>query len=310
MILTVTLNPCIDRTLSVDALNVGGHNVVQRVQNVVAGKGIDVNVVLHNLGIDTRAAGFDFIRNGHQVSDFLSSMNIPFYGVDVDAELRVNTKVFDENACCMTELNCKGPQMTMLEENAFMEVFEKALERVDVLVADGSVPPGIGTDIYARMINIAKKKNVYSVLDASGELLEKGLSARPDMVKPNRTELEQLLRRSLNSIDECIDGCHELMKLGAGAVCLSLGSDGCILADSEGAWFSEGLDIEVRGFQGAGDSVVAGICIAVEKGLGGMEQLRSGVACAHGSLIREGTDMCTRESYDEMLALIPVRKIY
>ena len=73
--------------------------------------------------------------------------------------------------------------------------------------------------------------------------------------------------------------------------------------------YPEGLDIEVRGFQGAGDSVVAGICIAVEKGLDGMEQLRSGVAAAHGSLVLEGTHLCTRENYDEMLSKVPVRKI-
>lgn len=309
MILTVTLNPCIDRTLLIDGLKVGGHNAVRKVQNVVAGKGIDVNVALHNLGADTCSVGFDFCHSGHQVPDFLSSLDIPFYGVEVDAELRVNTKVFDADECCMTELNCKGPDMSEYEENALMAVFDKALDGVDVLVVDGSVPPGISKDIYARMISEAKRREIFTVLDATGELFEKGLKAKPDMVKPNRGELEELLGRALHGMDECIKACHELMDMGAGAVCLSLGGDGCMLVNSEGAWFSEGLEVEVKGFQGAGDSVVAGICIAVEKGLDSMEQLRSGVACAHGSLILEGTNMCTRDSYYEMLEKIPVRKI-
>lgn len=308
MVLAVTLNPCIDRTLFIDGLQVGGHNVVKQVQNDVAGKGIDVNVVLSNLGIPSRAVGYEFTRTGKQVSSFLASINVPFYGVDVDAELRVNTKVFDCEACSMTELNCKGPQMSENDETALMRVFENALDGVDVLVVDGSVPPGISKDIYARMIAAAKQKGIYTVLDATGPLLESGLKAAPDMVKPNRGELELLLGRKLGDTADCFKACHELMEMGAGAVCLSLGGDGCMLVNSEGAWFSEGLDIEVRGFQGAGDSVVAGICIAVEKGLDGMEQLRSGVAAAHGSLVLEGTHLCTRENYDEMLSRVPVRE--
>ena len=309
MVLTVTLNPCIDRTLYLDTLKVGGHNRASRMRNDVSGKGINVSVALRNLGIETRAAGFEFTRTGTPVKNLLDSMGIPFDYVTVDGELRVNTKVFDCSAMEMTEINCSGPLLGAEDEQALMECFEKALDGTDILVVDGSIPPGISKDVYANMVSLARARGIFTICDAAGELMSRALSARPDMVKPNIGELEDLLGRKINGLDQSAAACRELMGMGAGAVCLSLGGDGCMLVNSEGAWFSEGLDIEVKSFQGAGDSVVAGICSCIEKGLGGEEQLRYGVAAAHGTLLLEGTLMCTAESFMRLLPQIPVRRI-
>ena len=309
MICAVTLNPCIDRTVFLPSLIVGGHNVASRVQNDVSGKGINVNVVLSNLGIETKAVGFEFRRSGTPVKNFLDSLSIPSDMVSVDAELRVNTKLFDSSAMEMTEINCKGPHIDEDSVAELMCAFERSLDGTDIIVVDGSVPPGVPTDIYKAMTELAHARGIKVVLDATGTLLEKGLEANPDIVKPNSGELELLIGRKLNGLDECVAACRELLSRGVGAVCLSLGGDGALYITEDNAWYSKGLDIEVKSFQGAGDSLVAGICLGLMAGHNPEMLLRSGMAAAHGSLLRDGTLLCLREDYEKFFEIMPVEMI-
>lgn len=309
MISAVTLNPCIDRTVFLPSLIVGGHNVASRVQNDVSGKGINVNVVLSNLGVETKAVGFEFRRSGTPVKDFLDSLSIPSDMVSVDAELRVNTKLFDSGAMEMTEINCKGPHIGEDAVEELMRVFERNLDGTDIIVVDGSVPPGVPIDIYKTMTELAHAKGIKVVLDATGGLLAKGLEARPDIVKPNIGELELLIGRKLNGIDEWVAACNDLTAQGVGAVCLSLGGDGALYVTGDKAWYSKGLDIKVRSFQGAGDSLVAGICLGIMAGYGPEMLLRSAMAAAHGSLLRDGTLLCLREDYEKFFKIMPVEMI-
>ena len=309
MISAVTLNPCIDRTVFLPSLIVGGHNVASRVQNDVSGKGINVNVVLSNLGVETKAVGFEFRRSGTPVKAFLDSLSIPSDMVSVDAELRVNTKLFDSGAMEMTEINCKGPHIGKDAVEELMRVFERNLDGTDIIVIDGSVPPGVPIDIYKTMTELAHAKGIKVVLDATGDLLAKGLEARPDIVKPNVGELELLIGRKLSGIGEWVAACNDLTAQGVGAVCLSLGGDGALYVTGDKAWYSKGLDIEVRSFQGAGDSLVAGICLGIMAGYEPETLLRSAMAAAHGSLLRDGTLLCLREDYDKFFEIMPVEMI-
>ena len=309
MISAVTLNPCIDMTLILDKLIVGDHNVVARHRSDVSGKGINVNVVLNNLGIETKAVGFEFTQSGTPIGDFLNSIHVPFESVSLDARLRTNTKVFDESTEAMTEINCKGPQLSEECVPALMAVFERSLNDTDILVVDGSVPPGIPADIYRRMIECARARGIRTVLDATGPLLEEGLKACPDVIKPNRLELEILLDRKIETMDEALEACRQLVAQGIGAVCLTLGEKGAVLVSKDGAWYSESMKIPVKSLQGAGDSLVAGLCKAMAEGASWEDMLRSGVTASLGSLLREGTLLCTREDYDRLYPQVPVRKL-
>ena len=209
----------------------------------------------------------------------------------------------------MTEINCEGPQLDPDAVLAFLDLYEKELASTDVLVVTGSIPPGVSPKIYATMIQRAKASGIPTVLDASGALLEEGIAAGPTILKPNKLELETLIGHPVKTLDESIDACQKLLNCGISIICLSMGREGALLVQDCGVWFSEGLDIRVRSFQGAGDSMVAGLCMALQSHLSGDEMLRSGVAAAHGSLIREGTLLCTRASYDYFLPLIPVHRL-
>lgn len=309
MILVVTLNPCIDRTLTLEKLIPGGHNSVEEVREDVSGKGINVNVVLQHLGVPSKAVGFEFTRRGRPVQEFLASLGIPFVSVSLNHDLRVNTKVFDRTAMQMTEINCRGPQLTEQDAEAVMELFAQELNGADMLVVDGSVPPGIPTDIYARMITLAKDRGIASVLDTSGSLLREGLKAGPTLVKPNLLELGEYTGHPLKNREEILQACRDMIARGVHGVCVSMGGDGALYVEENGAWYSPGLDIRVLGFQGAGDSMVAGMCAAWLDSADGSELLRSAVAAAHGSLLREGTLLCTKEQYEDLLKKIPVERI-
>lgn len=309
MISAVTLNPCIDMTLILDKLYVGDHNVVARHRSDVSGKGINVNVVLNNLGADTKAVGFEFTRSGTPIGDFLADIGVPFEGMSLDHALRTNTKVFDSSTEQMTEINCKGPLLDPACVPELMRVFENSLEGTDILVVDGSVPPGIPDDIYLRMIETAKSRGIRTVLDATGPLLTLGIKACPDVIKPNKLELELLLDTTIGSMEQALDACRRLVAKGVGAVCLTLGEKGALLVNARGAWYSESLKVPVKSLQGAGDSLVAGLCMAMMENADPADMLRAGVTCALGSLLREGTLLCTREDYDRLYPLVPVKCI-
>jgi len=305
----ITLNPCTDRTLQIDTLTPGGHHVVRSVIDNVAGKGIDVNVVLRHLNVPTLAVGFSFEGSAGVLEQFMREEDIPFLFQSAPGSQRINTKVFETANMQMTEFNCKGPLLNDKNEQELMLLMDKALDETAILVACGSVPPGISPDIYRKMIESAHARGIPAVLDATGPLFDEGIKACPEVIKPNIGELELFLGKKLDSREEIIEACRQIIRQGVGAVCLTLGKDGALMVTASQCFFSPGLKIDVRGVQGAGDSVVAGICAAMLRTDDPAEWLRSGVAAAHGSLIREGTLLCELAPYTDFLARIPVTAI-
>ncbi|MEG0742614.1 MAG: 1-phosphofructokinase family hexose kinase [Clostridia bacterium] len=307
MILAVSLNPCIDRTVTVENLSVGGHNEAVSSRCDVSGKGINVNVVLRQLSVPTACLGFEF--DGAVVGDFLAKREIPFWSVHVPADIRVNLKVTDSARHVMTEINERGAGVPAQAVRAVLERLKELLKQTALLVVDGSVPPGVPSTIYADMIRMAKQAGVRTLLDASGALLREGVKAAPWLVKPNLFELETLFGDPITSREQVISLCRRLIEEGVEMVCLSMGKDGALLVTKDEVWHSPGLSIPVRGVQGAGDSMVAGLCMAMQAGLSTKEHLRYAMSCAHGSLLHEGTLLCTQGDFEAMLAQMPVTRL-
>ncbi len=308
MITTVTLNPCMDRTIELKDLTLGEYNLVDAVRSDVSGKGINVSVVLHNLGTPTEALFFDFARGGEPIKDFLNQQGIPFTAIPADGELRVNLKLTDTRQGTLTEINEKGTRIGEQALNAMFRALLDLLPETDILVVSGSVPPGVPQDIYAAMTRMARDAGADTVVDASGSLFREGIAAHPWLVKPNRFELETYCGRKAGDYKQAIEMAKGLLEDGAENVCLSLGGDGAALLTGEGIWYSPGTEITPQGFQGAGDSLVAGLCTAKQRGLPPEEQLRYAVAAAQASLILRGTQLCRKEGFREMLQKIPVEK--
>lgn len=309
MIVTVTLNPCVDRTVQVKGFVPGGTNHVTASRCDVSGKGINVSIALRNLGEQTLCLGFHYRESGDLLPETLRRLGIGSDFVPVDGALRTNIKIFDQKTREMSELNETGTRVGPGALRALEETLERRLPQAGLLILDGSAPPGVPADFYRTLAELAARHGVRTVIDAYGGLLLEGIKARPCLIKPNRDELEEAFGEKIVSKEDAVRVARRVIAQGVGMVCVSLGKEGALLVTADEAYYSPGADVPVRGVQGAGDSLVAGMSYAIVRSMPLSEILRHGVAVAHGSLIREGTQMCSREGFLEMLPLIHAEKL-
>ena len=190
-VLTMTLNPCIDRTEYYDSFQVGATNIVKKAMEEAAGKGINVAVGLSHLNVPVKAMGFAYKEDKDKLYEKLDAEQIQHSFVEVAGRLRVNRKLFDESKSVMTECNEKGMPVTAEDIEALLRILCEELEDTSILVLSGSVPPGVDKDIYARMTTMANEAGVKVVLDASLELLLEGIKAKPYLIKPNKEEFQR-----------------------------------------------------------------------------------------------------------------------
>lgn len=309
MVITVTLNPCVDRTVEIEEFRYGGTNKVLMTRNDISGKGINVNLVLQHLGIENMATGFDYQEDSKKLTGFFDRLGCKYMLEPVSGSLRVNIKIFDCSTSTMSEFNEKGSPVTTENVECYLKMLFGLLEGASVIVVDGSVPPGVPDDIYRRIIDEAGRRGVKTILDASGELLKKGIKAKPFLIKPNQDELGATYGITVGGIDDIIHVARKVIQDGVTYVCVSRGSEGAVLVSEDHIYVAEPIAVDIRGVQGAGDSMVAGFCYAIEKGMGEKELLRHAVACATGSLLHPGTQLCKKEDMETMLSRVRISEI-
>ena len=307
-VVTVTANPCIDRTVWVDEFEKGGTNRATKVSESINGKGINTSVAIKNLGYDTLAVVVEY-TDGESVSKYLSSVGIDNAYVCTEGKLRVNTKIFDRANADITEINCKGNPVNIEVAEQLEKKVLSVLAENDVLIVSGSVPPGIDTDFYRRLVVGARALGAYVILDADGELLANGIEGCPDLIKPNRDELSRLCGGDVRDIDEAIEEARGIIAKGVGAICISFGGKGALYVTDERAYWSNSAKVQVKGTVGAGDSMVAGFAIGRLNNLDHPERFKTAMAIAAGSVSLEGTEMCNEMLYEQMLPLITVEEI-
>lgn len=186
---------------------------------------------------------------------------------------------------------------------------EASLEQADILVMSGSIPPGVPTDIYQRLIRMADEKQVKTVLDAAGEPLLLGLKEKPFLIKPNTLEFEQAFQKEIESGMDTLEIARQVVDSGIPYLCLSMGSDGAMLIDCEHAYRAKPLPLKPLGLTGAGDSMVAGMCCAIRRNLSTPDMLRYAMAAAGGSIRQEGTILAGKSDVEELLPLVEVETV-
>ena len=310
MILTLTLNPCIDKTIYLDELTVGSYNRVKSTREDLAGKGLNVSIVLNHLGEDTLCMGFNFKSNGHLLRQLLDRQGVRHDFLLEEGAIRTNIKLFDRSCQVMTEINEAGPQVCRTAVEQLLQDLEAALEHTDILVMSGSIPPGVPTDIYQRLIKMANDKQVKTVLDAAGEPLLLALKEKPYLIKPNTLEFEQAFQAELERGMDTLEIARQAVRSGIPYLCLSMGAEGAMLIDSDHAYQAKPLPLKPKGLTGAGDSMVAGLCYAICKGLESEDMLRYAMAAAGGSIRQEGTILAGKNDIEELLPLVEIQTLY
>jgi 1-phosphofructokinase len=286
VIATVTLNPAVDRTLWVPRLMLGRTNRVHEQEEHPGGKGINVARVARWLGCQVVATGFLAGAGGREIAEALAGEGVSTDFVHVPGEIRVNLKLVDPVSGTQTEVNEPGAAVDARHLEDLKDRVDGLSRRCRVLVFSGSLPPGVPVDAYADLVGVARRRGAHTILDADGDALAHGLTAGPDLIKPNRAEAEDVLQQPLPSDDSIEAAARALLRRGAGAVALSLGADGALLVTREGgAWRAQPPVLRGSSTVGAGDAMVAGFACAHLKGLTWEEALRlASAASAAGAL--------------------------
>ena len=236
MIVTVTLNPCIDKTIYLHQLSIGAYNRVKSTRSDLSGKGINVSTVLSRLQAQTRCMGLNFRGNAQMLEQVLNRRGLSQDFVLTDGEIRTNVKLFDESCQVMTEINEAGPTVSARAVDILLDKIEAILDETYLLVLSGSIPPGVPVDIYRRIIRMAHRKDVKTVLDASGEPFLLALEEKPYLIKPNAFEFEQAFQKEIRAGKSPLEVAKNVVDSGISYICISMGSDGALLVDKEHAY--------------------------------------------------------------------------
>ena len=280
MITCVSLNPSIDRTLVVPRLVPGGLNRVASQTDAAAGKGVNVALAAAALGEEAACIGFMYREGARLFEERLAGAGVEGDFVMCGGAVRVNVKVFDEERGEITELNSSGAPVT---EAQLRDMAELALRRArgsDCMILSGSLPPGCPADYYRVLGEAAAAAGCRVILDADGERLRHGLGAKPFLIKPNRSELELLTGRRLETEGALLDAALECVRAGVGVAAVSMGGDGALITDGRTALRTPGLKVEIRSTVAAGDSMIAGLAAGFRRGCTLEDAFRLGVGAA------------------------------
>ena len=315
MIVTVTPNPVLDRTMTVPEIIFDEMTRATSVRVDWGGKGFNVSRVLLALGVESVAMGFVGGATGQRLASGLADLGIRTDFVTIAGETRTNVVITDAGARHYVKVNEAGPTVTSEEIARFMDkVRERAAggeERAagDTWVLSGSLPPGVPPDFYATLIGLLQARDVRVLLDASGDPLRLGCEAGPFLVKPNAVEAEALTGVPITSRDDALRAARAILRLGAAQVALSLGADGLLLATQNEAVLATPPTVTIENVTGAGDALLAGITYALERALPLAEQARWGVAVGTASAMAEGVSIVTREGVERVYSDTSVDKL-
>lgn len=291
---TIALNPALDHTIEVGQLRVGEVNRALRMQVDVGGKGINVASCLADFGVATAVTGQIGRDNAAQFETLFNAKGIDNRCFYLDGLTRINTKLVDMASGDTTDINMPGPT---LEPDAIQALFDRMLARIDALVspgswvvATGSLPPQWPADTYQRLITHVHSLGAHVLLDASGAALAVGVGAAPDIIKPNRTELAELIGHPMTGTDSVVAAARELLARpnGPGTVVVSMGGDGALFVNRKEALLAHPIPTELISTVGAGDAMVAGIVAAQLAGLAMADCARLATAFSAGKLARLG----------------------
>ena len=257
MYITVTFNPSIDYIVFVNDFRAGKLNRAKAEHTVPGGKGLNVSMVLRNLGKQTKAFAFTGGILGDALTEMVKKEGIDFVSIPASSgETRINVKLKSGEE---TEINGKGPSIGKEELERLISLLGEELQEGDTLILSGSVPSTLPKTVYRDLAAMAREKGARSVVDAEGELLISALSANPFLIKPNRDELEAISGISPMTAEDIKEYAKKLRAMGAENVLVSLGGEGALLASSDGnVYFHPAPKGHVINSVGAGDSMVAG----------------------------------------------------
>ncbi|MDX6664139.1 MAG: 1-phosphofructokinase [Solirubrobacteraceae bacterium] len=312
MIITVTLNAAIDKSLSVPNFRLGRRHRTVDQTTMPGGKGVNVARTLKTLGQPVIATGFAGGPTGTRIVEQLTAESILNDFVRIREESRTNTAVLDPTTGEQTEINERGPSVSESEVGLFRDKLLYLARGADIVVFAGSLPRGVDADIYATLITELRQMNVTTIVDSEGDPMRNAVRAEPDVISPNVVEGEELVGHEFNDEEDRVASVGEMVALGAGEAIMTL-PDGCVASlKVDGERVLHRVWIEPReavAAVGAGDAFLAGYVASRYAGERPEECLRRAVACGAESTGRLGAGLIDPREVERLLGDIDVQRL-
>ncbi|MGB8166268.1 MAG: 1-phosphofructokinase [Chthoniobacteraceae bacterium] len=305
---TVTLNPAIDRTVTIPHFTAGAVNRVETVRSNPGGKGVNVAASLADAGQRVAVTGFLGQENTASFEALFAAKKIADHFTRIAGQTRVGIKIVDPALRQTTDINFPGPTATTLN----VEALEKQIAALDAdfFVLAGSLPPGVDAAIYAQLITALRGRGKRVVLDASGEALRLGLAAQPHLFKPNIDELGELLGGSLAGEAAVLKAARQLIARGVETVVVSMGRDGACFVTANEALIARPPEVEVRSTVGAGDAMVAGIVAGQARNLPLAECARLATAFSVHALTRASDTLNSSDAINALQSQVTIHPLH
>ncbi|MGN6505964.1 MAG: 1-phosphofructokinase [Tepidisphaeraceae bacterium] len=309
-IITVTLNPAIDQTLSIPNFTAGRVHRVLDSRIHPGGKGVNVAAMLSDLGASVIATGWLGSRNTEPFQFLFARKKIDDQFIRVPGETRMGIKISDEPRGETTDINFPGLRIDAAEIDALIGRLDSIVQPGQWVVLAGSVPGGVDPAIYGRLIDWVHAKGAFVALDTSGAPLAAALDHGPEIAKPNLAELSELCGETLTTPADIVEAARQhLIARGVGLAVVSLGGDGAIFIDGENAVIARPPKVSVKSTVGAGDSMVAGLVLGRTRGLGLEETARLATALGTYAVTRVGIGLDSPEAYQAYLGEVEMTPV-
>ncbi|MCM1086869.1 MAG: 1-phosphofructokinase [Muribaculaceae bacterium] len=308
MILTVTLNPAVDKTYTAGELITGHVNRMRTVMSIAGGKGINVTKVLCQYEYPVCATGFLGGYAGNFIEDYLQSQRVMCKFVRVEGETRSNMNILADNGY-VTEILEPGPNIDEEKQQKFLAQYEKLLPSCELVVLSGSVARGMPEDIYATLIEKARIRGIKTLLDTNGESLRKGIAAKPYLIKPNQKELEYIVGHKLVKREDVAEAALALQAEGIAHVVVSMGKKGLLSVDGGKVFYAQAGKVSVLNTVGCGDSVVASYAMSILKKEHNEKALQKAVAISSANATTLISGEIPQDTAEELLSQITVEQL-
>ena len=308
MIVTLTINPAIDRIVSIDRLAFEDRAYINSSRESAGGRGINVSSVIHSFGGETLAVLISGGDSGKRLKGLLAKCGYRIAVVPVQNEIRTNLTITDKHGLTVN-LNETGPQLAKAEVARVERVVRDTLDHASWLMMCGSIPPGVPPAFYGKLISMARQKKVKTLLHADGDALREGIAARPTVVSPNQQEAGRLLGQTLLTRTHYLEAAERIRQLGADSVVLTLGSQGAVGASADGLMEAIPPRIDAVCPIGAGDALMAAYAWARERRTSVADALRWGVAAGTASARLPGMSFASLAQTREIYRQVEVRRV-
>jgi 1-phosphofructokinase/tagatose 6-phosphate kinase len=312
MIITVTLNAALDKTLEVPNFTPGRRHRTVDQTTMPGGKGVNIARALKRLGQPVIATGLAGGATGSRIMDGLGDEAILNGFVRIREESRTNTAVLDPTTGMHTEINERGPAVTAMELELFRDKLKYLAKGASICVFAGSLPRAMEPDVYAGLVREIRKLGVLTIVDTEGDPLRLAVRAEPDVVSPNELEAEELVGHEFNDVDDRAQAVAEIVRLGAGEAIMTV-PDGCyaqVIEDGTPTLYRVRIEEqEARSSIGSGDAFLAGYVAARYGGRSPVECLRYGVACGAESTQHFGAGLLDQGKVERLLVEVEAERL-